>query len=579
MLTSGLLAGVLFFTPVGSTAEASDYIVSIGSEFELDGVGGGWGRAFGTGDGAWYYVFGGGGDYRMLELDENYNFDFGSTLYLTGRTDLVDHAIERCPDGTYLHVASGAVSEPDDSAYGFRYDENWNLIVENDIDVDNPDIQHNDLPVLCSTAVDLAVFQPNLEEEAPVFILDEDLNRIDSNLTMSPVPPVPGSSLIYDEATNTIIRVTAPHIGEEEEEDRNKLLIYRIYWDLEDPYEVLTEVDLSGGGLGPDTQAYWPQGFVEIGDFYFVAHMARGLDEGFEQDLGNLYLEIFDKAFNRVDTEQLTFDEAPEANQRPSLAVQDDILLVTYDKRVSNILHNYLMEIRLDTDLLNAGVPNLAPTAYAGADIPGSVGGLVTLDGAGSSDPDGDELSFEWAFLSVPEGSALTDDDIVNSFTEAPTFVPDVVGDFEVELAVSDGVNNGDTDSVLVTAVDNLPPVADAGGDKAITLGESVLLDGSLSSDPEGEDLTYSWTFSELPEGSSLSDVDIAANDTMLAAFNPDVDGVYVVTLAVSDGVFTSEDSAELSTSGCGCSASPTIPNTTPWALLMLGLGLVRRRS
>ena len=578
MLTSQILTGILLFSPIGNNAEASDYINSIGSEFELTGVGGGWGRAFGMGDGGWYYLFGGGGDYRMLILDEDFNFNFGATLYLTGRMDLVDHAIERCPDGTYLHVASGAVSVPDDSAYGFRYDENWNLIVENEIDVDNPDYSHNDLPVLCSTGVDLAVFQPNFEEEAPVFILDDDLNRIDSNLTMSPVPPVPGSSLIYDEDTNTIIRVTAPHIGENNDEDRNKLIVYRIYWDLEEPYEVMTEVDLSGAGLGTDSQAYWPQGFVEIGDFYFVAHMGRELDEGFHQDLGNLYLEIFDKSFNRVDTEQLTFDPAPEGNQRPSLAVQDDILLVTYDKRVSNTLHNYLMEIELNTELIGAGVPNLAPTAYAGADIPGSIGGLVTLDGSGSSDPDGDDLSFGWVFVSVPDSSGLTDEDIVNAYTDAPTFVPDVAGDFEIELTVSD-TESSDTDSVLVTAVDNLPPIADAGEGGGISLGESVLLDGALSSDPEGESLMYSWTFSELPEGSSLTDGDIANNDTMLAAFEPDVDGVYVVTLAVSDGVFTADDSVEFSTSGCGCSSSPTPSNTAPWALLMVGLGLFRRRD
>ena len=578
MLTTQILTGILLFSPLGTNAEASDYINSIGNEFELDGVGGGWGRAFGAGDGEWYYLFGGSGDYRMLVLDADYNFTFASALYLTGRIDLVDHAIERCPDGTYLHVASGAVTVHDDSAYGFRYDENWDLIVENDIDVDNPDYRHNDLPVLCSTAVDLAVFQPNLEEEAPVFILDDDLNRVDSNLTMSPVPPVPGSSLIYDEDTNTIIRVTAPHIDEESDEDRNKLIIYRIYWDLEEPYEVMTEIDLSGAGLGTDSQAYWPQGFVEIGDFYFVAHMARGLNDGFQQDLGNIYLEIFDRSFNRVDTEQLTFDPAPEGNQRPSISLQEDILLVTYDKRVSNTLHNYLMEIELNTELLNAGVPNLAPTAYAGADIPGSIGGLVTLDGSGSSDPDGDELSFEWVFAEVPESSGLTDDDIVNAYTDAPTFVPDVAGDFEIELTVSDA-ETSDSDSVVVAAVDNLPPVADAGGGGGVSLGESVLLDGSLSSDPEGESLVYSWTFSELPEDSSLTDADIAANNTMLAAFEPDVDGVYVVTLAVSDGVFTSEDSAEFSTSGCGCTSSPTTSNTAPWALLLFGMGLLRRRE
>ena len=129
---SVLVALALF--PV-STASADDYVLEISEEVHLEGIGGGWGRAFAVGDGSWHYLFGGGGDYRYLPLTADYDFTFSETVDLTGRTDLVDHSISLCPDGTYLHMASGAVIVSDDSAWGFRYDSEWNLIAEADVDV------------------------------------------------------------------------------------------------------------------------------------------------------------------------------------------------------------------------------------------------------------------------------------------------------------------------------------------------------------------------------------------------------------------------------------------------------------
>ena len=128
----------------------------------------------------------------------------------------------------------------------------------------------------------------------------------------------------------------------------------------------------------------------------------------------------------------MTDDPGPEANQRPSLALQDDILLVTYDKRINNQLINYVLPIQINLEAISAGSPNLSPTAYAGADFNGAVGALATLDGTGSSDPDGDELTYEWSIVSAPSDSALTDEDLVNRFTAEPSFVPDVTGEFQV---------------------------------------------------------------------------------------------------------------------------------------------------
>ena len=86
-------------------------------------------------------------------------------------------------------------------------------------------------------------------------------------------------------------------------------------------------------------------------------------------------------------------------------------------------------------------------------------------------------------------------------------------------------------------------PTADAGEDQAVATEATVQLDGSGSSDPEDDALTYSWSLSA-PDGSSatLSDATIS-NPT----FDADVDGEYVATLVVNDGTSDSApDSAEI---------------------------------
>ncbi len=99
--------------------------------------------------------------------------------------------------------------------------------------------------------------------------------------------------------------------------------------------------------------------------------------------------------------------------------------------------------------------PNQPPVADAGPDQTVTVGTLVTLDGRGSSDPDGDPIAFQWRFVSRPDGSTaeLTDAD-----TAQPTFTPDVAGDYMIELVVTDPDGATDSDQVRVTAQPAAPP-------------------------------------------------------------------------------------------------------------------------
>jgi hypothetical protein len=94
-------------------------------------------------------------------------------------------------------------------------------------------------------------------------------------------------------------------------------------------------------------------------------------------------------------------------------------------------------------------VGNTAPVADAGPDQGVTTGSLVTLDGTGSSDGDGDEITYIWTITSKPATStaALSD----NTY-HSPTFTADKDGTYTIELTVNDGRENSVADSVTVTA-------------------------------------------------------------------------------------------------------------------------------
>ena len=183
----------------------------------------------------------------------------------------------------------------------------------------------------------------------------------------------------------------------------------------------------------------------------------------------------------------------------------------------------------------NEGGQNSSPTADAGPDQTADVGATVTLDGSESSDPDGDTLTYSWSIDTQPSESTA-------SFSDAtvarPSLTLDEVGEYRIQLSVSDGNGGTAEDSVLVTASPtNNPPTANAGDDQNVVTGNEVSLDGSLSSDSDGDLITYSWLLLTIPEGSSatLSDSGIV-NPTFVA----DLDGQYIAELTVSDGTSSS---------------------------------------
>ena len=174
---------------------------------------------------------------------------------------------------------------------------------------------------------------------------------------------------------------------------------------------------------------------------------------------------------------------------------------------------------------------NQAPEAKAGVDQSIDEGVLATLDGSASTDPDGDALVYLWV---APLGITLS------SISAAkPTFTaPEVLANqsYTFTLTVNDGTVNSTADQVIVTVRQvNKAPVANAGTDQTVNEGVTVTLDGSASSDPDNNTLTYSWT---APTGITLNST-TAAKPTFTA---PQVltDQNYAFSLIVSDGTLNS---------------------------------------
>ena len=94
-------------------------------------------------------------------------------------------------------------------------------------------------------------------------------------------------------------------------------------------------------------------------------------------------------------------------------------------------------------------VENAAPMAQAGSEKTTTIGERVQLDASGSSDPDGDSLSWSWEMASKPEGSEAS---FSNPEVVDPTFTPDESGGYLVKLVVEDELGETNSDFLLVKA-------------------------------------------------------------------------------------------------------------------------------
>jgi len=173
-------------------------------------------------------------------------------------------------------------------------------------------------------------------------------------------------------------------------------------------------------------------------------------------------------------------------------------------------------------------VGNTAPVANAGPAQSVPVGTKVTLAGSVTDANVGDTITYSWSFKSKPSGSKAE----LSSATDVrPTFTADVAGDYVIQLVANDGKANSAASTVTITA--NTTPVAKAGTDQNVVTGTAVTLDGSGSSDADGDTLKYLWKIDSKPANSNAA---LSSTTVAKPTFTPDLAGTYVFSLIVNDG-------------------------------------------
>jgi len=104
-----------------------------------------------------------------------------------------------------------------------------------------------------------------------------------------------------------------------------------------------------------------------------------------------------------------------------------------------------------ETFTITVTATDYPPSADAGNSRPVLVRMPAALDGQGF-DMESFEVSYSWQLLSAPAGSGIDTSALSDPAIPGPVFVPDVPGDFEFELTVTDDANQTATDTVILSA-------------------------------------------------------------------------------------------------------------------------------
>ncbi|UCE73493.1 MAG: PQQ-binding-like beta-propeller repeat protein [Methanomassiliicoccales archaeon] len=186
-------------------------------------------------------------------------------------------------------------------------------------------------------------------------------------------------------------------------------------------------------------------------------------------------------------------------------------------------IYNVVLTVRdyaglTDTDIMTITVLDIVPpNADAGPDQIVDQYSIVTFDGSGSTDNVGID-NYTWTFTYDGLEKEL--------YGMNPQFRFDIPEVYLVVLTVRDSAGLLDTDTMTITALDIVPPTADAGPDQTIDQYSVVTFDGSGSTDNVGID-NYTWTFTY--DG---LEIDVYGSNPQ---FKFDIPDVYTVLLTVQD--------------------------------------------
>lgn len=295
----------------------SAHILEVGEEIDW-GVGGAWARVMIEESGDLFF-YAAGGEFFRMELLEDYTLMEEEKVPLSGRTNLDDHSIQTCPDGSYLHAASGKTVETNDSGYMMMYDPSWNRLYSHVLAENNPEIAYNDMPLICHERGRFVAFIDFDVWGTIVYELDETGLPI-REVKIPEIGLAEGGTFLEDPNSGNLALVTSNH-------DNSAIEVNFLDWDLnflstKTLFEIDVQVDRN----------YWPQAVEVIGDRIVVAYVNQPRKEGRLSDWGDMWLGILDLEWNLIERHAIVTEAAQDGCMRPGLAYKDGTLIYTYDK-------------------------------------------------------------------------------------------------------------------------------------------------------------------------------------------------------------------------------------------------------
>ena len=372
---------------------AGDFFVEVGPDQVPSGpdVGGlNWVRVFNNfDDGGWWLAHhwetGGTPGYNVAPLTEGLAIDISARIRLAEWENTKDHGIERCPDGSFLHVYSLNITN--DSARAARYTDDWTMTAHGWVEEDATARAHNDMPVICSEHLQGAAFTNHSDLRPTFFEIGPDATVIATH-EMDIPPHVSGSSFKYDPISDRYLMIANAEPG---------LSIHWINRDL------TTDISFNIEPIPSLFRHYWPQGLMRVGDYWLVVFLGEAYHGQYLAGDGDVYIAVLNDDFSTLETIKVSDNiDGDLGSARPSFARHSDQLLVGWDK-------GFLPYVSLVTlDLVQFGVDEddsgfvppdgdedtpCADTAdeddaTTGTDEPGSSGGASELAGDTSDDWD-----------------------------------------------------------------------------------------------------------------------------------------------------------------------------------------------